>query len=306
MESMEVTFDDNNYPGTSNCEEKYPLAFENIDEEFDSEEESTNSERNSKNKVNQEKEKMLHIKNSPFEICNNSGGVSLGATTKPVNNLKDKSLTFQESSHIRRWDIDHTAEQIIENSSAGVRTRSATQNEFLYGCFLSQNEPKKIDEALLDPDWIVAMQEELIQFERYKVWELVPASKDRAIIGTKWVYRNKMDENGVVTRNKARLVAKGYSQEEGIDYDETFAPVARLEAIRIFLAFTAHSNFKVYQMDVKNAFLNSEIEEEVYVQQPPGFEDHHHPDFVYKLLKPLYGLKQAPRAWYETLYQFLI
>ncbi|MGI4673437.1 reverse transcriptase domain-containing protein, partial [Klebsiella pneumoniae] len=100
----------------------------------------------------------------------------------------------------------------------------------------------------------------------------VPLS-DRSVIGTKWVYRNKLDGDGIVTRNKARLVAKGYSQEEGIDYDETYAPVARLEAIRIFLAFAAHSNFKVYQMDVKSAFLNGELEEEVYVEQPPGFED---------------------------------
>ena len=115
-----------------------------------------------------------------------------------------------------------------------------------------------------------------------------------------------MDEYGVVTRNKERLVAKGYSQEEGIDYDETFAPVARLEAIRIFLAFAAHSNFKVYQMDVKSAFLNGDLEEEVYVQQLPGFEDPHLPEFVYRLLKALYGLKQAPRAWYETLSEFLI
>ena len=145
------------------------------------------------------------------------------------------------------------------------------------------------------------MQEELNQFERNKVWELVPAPKNRSIIGTKWVFRNKMDENGIVTRNKARLVAKGYSQEEGIDYDETFAPVARLEAIRIFLAFAAHSNFKVYQMDVKSAFQNGELEEEVYVQQPPSFEDPEFPNFVYKLLKALYGLKHAPRAWFDTL-----
>ena len=145
---------------------------------------------------------------------------------------------------------------------SGVKTRNATHNECLYGFFLSQNKPKKIDEALLDPDWIVAMQEELNQFKRNKVWKLVPATKDKAIIGTKWVFRNKMDEDGIVTRNKARLVAKGYSQDEGIDYDETFAPVARLEAIRIFLAFAAHSNFKVYQMDVKSAFLNGELEEE--------------------------------------------
>ena len=131
-----------------------------------------------------------------------------------------------------------------------MRTRSATANECLHTCFLSQVEPKKTEEVLLDPDWISAMQEELNQFERNKVWKLVPTPKNRSIIGTKWVFRNKMDENGIVTGNKARLVAKGYSQEDEIDYDETFAPVARHEAIRIFLTFTVHSNFMVYQMDV--------------------------------------------------------
>ena len=115
-----------------------------------------------------------------------------------------------------------------------------------------------------------------------------------------------MDEHGVVVRNKARLVAQGYSQEEGIDYDETFAPVARLEAIRIFLAFSANQDFKVYQMDVKSAFLNGDLAEEVYVRQPPGFESPKFPNHVYKLKKALYGLKQAPRAWYETLSKFLL
>ena len=145
------------------------------------------------------------------------------------------------------------------------------------------------------------MQEELNQFERNKVWKLVSKPKNRTIIGTKWVYRNKMEEAGIIKRNKTILVAKGYSQQEGIDFDETYAPVARLEAIRIFLAFATHANFKVYQMDVKSAFLNEELEEEVYVQQPPGFEDPNFPNFVYILLKALYGLKQAPKAWYETL-----
>ena len=150
------------------------------------------------------------------------------------------------------------------------------------------------------------MQEELNQFESNKVWKIVPKPKNRIVIGTKWVFRNKMDETDIVTRNKSSLVSKGYSQQEGIDFDETFAPVARLEAIRIFLAYVAHANFKVYQMDVKSAFLNGELEEEVYVQQPLGFEDLNFPDFVYRLLKALYGLKQAPRAWYETFSQFLI
>ncbi|KAL8119861.1 hypothetical protein AgCh_017105 [Apium graveolens] len=115
-----------------------------------------------------------------------------------------------------------------------------------------------------------------------------------------------MEENETVTRNKVRLVAKGYPQEEEIDYDATFALVLRLEAITIFLVFPAHSNFRVYQMDVKSTFLNGELEEEVYVQQPPGFEDPEFPYFVYKLLKTVYGLKQAPRAWHDTLSEFLL
>ena len=150
------------------------------------------------------------------------------------------------------------------------------------------------------------MQEELNQFERNKVRKLVPKPKNRTVIGTKWVFRNKMDEAGIITRNKAMLVTKGYSQQEGIHFDETFALLARLEAIGIFLGYVAHANFKVYQMDVKSAFLNGELEEEVYVQQPPGFKDPNFPDFVYRLLKTLYGPKKAPRAWYETLSQFLI
>ena len=159
---------------------------------------------------------------------------------------------------------------------------------------------------MLDPDWILAMQEELNQFERNNVWKLVPKPKGKNPIDTKWVFRNKMDENGIVVINKARLVAKGYCQQEGIDFDETFAPAARLEAIRIFLAYAAHTNFKVYQMDVKSAFLNGDLEEEVYVSQPPGFEDPNFPEHVYYLLKALYGLKQAPRAWYDTLSKFLL
>ena len=125
----------------------------------------------------------------------------------------------------------------------------------MYSVFLSKMEPKKIEEALTDPDWVVAMQEELNQFKHQKVWKQVPRPQNRKVIDTRWVFRNKLYEEGIVTRNKARLVAKGVSQAEGIDYDETFATVARLEAIRMFLEFFAHSNFKVYQMDVKSAFL---------------------------------------------------
>ena len=140
------------------------------------------------------------------------------------------------------------------------------------------------------------MQEELNQFERSKVWNLVPKSNDHSIIDTKWIFRNKMDEQSNTVRNKARLVTQGYSQEKGIDYEETYAPVARLEAIRMLLAFACFKNFKLFQMDVKSAFLNGFINEKVYVEQPPGFENPNFPNRVFKLLKTLYGLKQAPRA----------
>ncbi|GJT84817.1 retrovirus-related pol polyprotein from transposon TNT 1-94 [Tanacetum coccineum] len=126
------------------------------------------------------------------------------------------------------------------------------------------------------------------------------------IIGTKWVFRNKLDENGIVSRNKARLVAQGYNQQEGIDYDETYAPVTRLESVRILLAYPCSLDFKIFQMDVKSAFLNGFINEEVYVAQPSGFIDFEKLDHVYKLKKALYGLKQAPKAWYDRLKAFLI
>ncbi|GKB50500.1 putative ribonuclease H-like domain-containing protein, partial [Tanacetum coccineum] len=142
-------------------------------------------------------------------------------------------------------------------------------------------EPKRVSQALRDPAWVEAMQEELLQFKLQKVWILVDLPKGHRAIGTKWVYRNKKDERGIVIRNKARLVAQGHTQEEGIDYDEVFAPVARIEAIRLFLAYASYMGFMVYQMDVKSAFLYGQIEEEV--------------------VKALYGLHQAPRAWYDTL-----
>nr|GEW25905.1 putative polyprotein [Tanacetum cinerariifolium] len=143
------------------------------------------------------------------------------------------------------------------------------------------------------------------KFRLPKVWRLVDLPKGKHAIGTKWVYRNKKDERGVVVRNKARLVAQGYTQEEGINYDEVFAHVARIEAIRLFLACASFMGFIVYQMDIKSAFLYGTIEE-VYVCQPPGFEDPHFPDKVYKVEKALYGLHQAPRAWYETLSTYLL
>nr|GFB17100.1 putative ribonuclease H-like domain-containing protein [Tanacetum cinerariifolium] len=150
------------------------------------------------------------------------------------------------------------------------------------------------------------MQEELLQFKMQKVWILVNLPCGKRAIGTKWVYRNKKDERGIVIRNKARLVAQGHTQEEGINYEEVFAPVARIEAIRLCLAYASFMGCLMYQMDVKSAFLYGTIEEEVYVCQPPGFEDPEYPDKVYKVVKELYGLHKAPRACYETLAAYLL
>ncbi|WJX38809.1 hypothetical protein P8452_26432 [Trifolium repens] len=167
-------------------------------------------------------------------------------------------------------------------------------------------EPKNVKEALTDEFWIEAMQEELNQFKRSEVWDLVPRPSNMNVIGTKWIYKNKFDEKRVITRNKARLVAQGYTQVEGLDFEETFAPVARLESIRLLLGVACILKFKLYQMDVKSAFLNGYLHEEVYVEQPKGFTDPVFPNHVYKLKKALYGLKQAHRAWYERLTQFLV
>ena len=126
------------------------------------------------------------------------------------------------------------------------------------------------------------------------------------MIGTKWVFRKKLDENGEITRNKAKLVCKGYAQEEALDYEETFSPVARMEGVRALLAYAAYKGFKVYQMDVKSTFLNGILEEEVYIEQPKHFVDENNKDKICKMHKALYGLKQAPRAWYERLYKYLV
>jgi hypothetical protein len=201
----------------------------------------------------------------------------------------------------------HTMDSVIGRVRKGVSTRRQLANFSSHHAFVSCVEPQKVFEALEDPDWVEAMHEELNNIKRNKVWSLVEKPKDcRNVIGTKWVFKNKQDANGIVVRNKARLVAQGYSQVEGIDYGETYASVACLESICILLAFASHHNFKLQQMNVKSSFLNGPLHELVYVKQPPGFEDPHFPTHVYKLDKALYGLKQAPRVWYEHLKELLV
>ncbi|GJU04544.1 retrovirus-related pol polyprotein from transposon TNT 1-94 [Tanacetum coccineum] len=225
------------------------------------------------------------------------------------NNDQAPNASFQEDEFInpfctRVQETDHPLEQVRGNPTMPVQTRRqlATDPEMcMFALTVSIVEPKNIKEAMADSAWIEAMQDELHQFDRLKVWELVDKPFGKMIIKLKWLWKNKKDEDQTVIRNKARLVAKGYAQEEGIDFEESFAPVARLEAVRIFVAHAAHKSFPIYQMDVKTAFLNGPLKEEVYVAQPEGFVDPDHPEKVYLLPSEgsLYGLKQAPRAWYD-------
>nr|GFA85289.1 retrovirus-related Pol polyprotein from transposon TNT 1-94 [Tanacetum cinerariifolium] len=215
----------------------------------------------------------------------------------------------QIPQHTRKWTKDHMLDNIIGQHSRPVSTRLQLHKQALfcyYDAFLISVEPKTYKDALTQSCWIEAMQEDLNEFERIKVWELAPRLDKVMVITLKWIYKVKLDELGGILKNKVRLVARGYGQEEGINFQESFAPVARLEAIWIFLAYVAHENMVVYQMDVKTAFLNGNLWEEVYVSQPNGFVDQDNPNHMYKLKKAPYGLKQAPRAWYDMLSSFLI
>nr|GEW85797.1 hypothetical protein [Tanacetum cinerariifolium] len=194
---------------------------------------------------------------------------------------------------------DHLVEQIIKDIHSVFQTRRMTKS-------VTNHEPKKVIQALKDLSLIEAIQDELLQFKLLQVWTLVDLPNGKRAIRKKYIYRNKKHKRGIMVRNKARLVAQGYTQEEEIDYDEVFALVARIKAIRLFLAYTSFKDFVVYQMDVKSAFLYGKIEEEVCVCQPPRFEEPEFPDKVYKVEKALYGLHQASRAWYKTLTTYLL
>ncbi|GKA46548.1 retrovirus-related pol polyprotein from transposon TNT 1-94 [Tanacetum coccineum] len=232
-------------------------------------------------------------------------------TTKSTSQGSSSNVrqTHTPFEHLGKWTKDHPIANMIDDPSRSVSTRKQLQTDAMwcyFDAFLTSVEPKNFKQAMTEPSWIDAMQEEIHEFERLQVWELVPCPDKVLLIKLKWIYKVKTDEFGGVLKNKARLVAQGFKQEEGIDFEESFAPVARIEAIRIFVANAAYKNMTIYQMDVKTAFLNGELKEEVYVSQPEGFVDQDNPSHVYKLKKALYGLKQAPRAWYDMLSRFFI
>nr|GEW26606.1 retrovirus-related Pol polyprotein from transposon TNT 1-94 [Tanacetum cinerariifolium] len=235
--------------------------------------------------------------NSDMEVAHMGNdslfGVPIPEVTSEQYSSTASPQSFVQSNHPiphhnSKWTKDHPLNNMIGQLSRPVCTRLQLYEQALfcyYDAFLTFIEPKTYKEALTQSCWIEVMQEELNEFERLEV---------------------KLDELGGILKNKARLVARGYCQEEGIDFEESCPPVARIEAIRIFLAYAAHKNMVVYQMDVKTAFLKGNLREEVYVSQPDGFVDPDNPNHVYKLKKALYGLKQAPRAWHDMLSSFLL
>ncbi|GJR33631.1 zf-CCHC domain-containing protein [Tanacetum coccineum] len=262
-----------------------------------------------------------HIKKISVELAGRCHSSTAPACSIEQHRVSDDSAEKEKDLETNvRQKVKLDPDEWIQDSGC---TRHMTGNKDLFSSYktfdggnmlfgsntkskIIGKEPKNIKEAIQDESWTMAMQEELNQFKINDVWCLVPPPKNQTIIGTKWVFKNKLDENGVVSRNKARLVAQGYNQQEGIDFDETYAPVARLESIRILLAYACAHDFKLFQMDVKSAFLNGFINEEVYVAQPPRFVDFEKPNHVFKLKKALYGLKQAPKAWYDRLKAFLL
>nr|GFA31367.1 putative ribonuclease H-like domain-containing protein [Tanacetum cinerariifolium] len=216
-----------------------------------------------------------------------------------LKNLKFDVDELNPNAMVDGNTFDHPLEQVIGEPSRPVLTRNQLRSDgdmCMYALTVSTMELKNVKEAMTDLAWIDSMQEELLQFKRLDVWVLVPAPDNISPLTLKWLFKKKHDEEQTVIRNKSHLVVRGYRQEEGIDFEESFALVARMEAIRIFLAYATHKSFTVFQMDVKTAFLHGTLKEDVYICQPEGFIGPDHPSHVYKLKKALYGLKQAPRV----------
>nr|GFB22562.1 hypothetical protein [Tanacetum cinerariifolium] len=259
-------------------------VFNSFQEEFDAEK--------AREKATQQYMLFLMWSTGSSNPKNKEGDATFDGRQDDMTKKKDKGKSLVEY-FIGNRDLYADSEDYSEDNSSNVSAAgsivpTAGQNYSNSTNPISAAEkPKRVHQALKDPSWIKDIQEELLQFKMQKVWILVDLPHGKRAIGTKWVYRNKKDERGIVVRNKVRLVAQGHTQEEGIDYEEVFAPIARIEAIRLFLAYASFMGFMMYQMDVKSAFLYGTIEEEVYVCQPPGFEDPDHPDKVYKVVKAL-------------------
>ncbi|GKB39389.1 retrovirus-related pol polyprotein from transposon TNT 1-94 [Tanacetum coccineum] len=230
--------------------------------------------------------RAVDIANSPVSTSIDQDAPSINLTSQgSSSNVRPSHTPFEL---LGGWTKDHPIENVIGDPSRSISMRKQLETDAMwcyFDAFLTSVEPKNFKQAMTEPLWIDEMKEEIHEFERLKV---------------------KTDEFGGVLNNKARLVTQGFRQEEGIEFDKSFASVERIEAIRIFIANVANKNMTIFQMDVKTDLLNGELKEGVYVSQPKGFVDQDNPSHVYKLKKALYGFKQAPRAWYDMLSSFLI
>ncbi|XP_074379364.1 retrovirus-related Pol polyprotein from transposon TNT 1-94 isoform X2 [Apium graveolens] len=215
-------------------------------------------------------------------------------TSRDVYFLESESWKWENEKQV---EIQEENENVDDEPVKGTRLLS----EIYQKCNVALMEPAGYEAAATDQKWIDAMKEELKMIEKNQTWELVDRPKHKKAIGVKWVYRTKFNPDGSINKYKARLVVKGYAQIYGVDFSETFAPVARMETIRMLLALAAQKGWTVHQMDVKSAFLNGVLEEEIFVEQPEGFVCKGQEDKVYRLIKALYGCRQAPRTWYSRI-----
>nr|GEW10058.1 retrovirus-related Pol polyprotein from transposon TNT 1-94 [Tanacetum cinerariifolium] len=225
---------------------------------------------------------------SPVSTSIDLDAPSINSTSQGLSsNMRPAHTPFE---NLGRWTKDHPIANVIDDHSHSISMRKQLETNAMwcyFDAFPTLVEPKKFKQAMIEPSWFDAMQEEIHEFERLQVWELVPCPDKVMLIKLKWIYKVKTDEFGRVLKNKVRLVAQGFRQEEGIDFEESFAPVARIDAIRIFVAIAANKNMTIFEMDIKKAFLNRELKEKVYVSQPEGFFDLDNPSHVYKLKKAL-------------------
>nr|GFC52324.1 opie2a pol protein [Tanacetum cinerariifolium] len=231
------------------------LFQDSYDKYFDSSNIMKSSTTNVETSINEE---VFHEVSKSFQGESSSSSLNDDVQQSPEEVILPQTNTQSISNNMTK---DHPLHKIIDDPKSSVQTKGQLANSCLFSCLLSSIEPANVAEVLRDADWVSAMQEELDQFARLKVWRLVPRPEGKSVIKTKWIFKNKKDKNSLVIRNKARLVAVGYSQQEGIDYDETFAPVARIDDIRLFLAYAAHKDFIVFQIDVKTSFLNGILKE---------------------------------------------
>nr|KYP64079.1 Retrovirus-related Pol polyprotein from transposon TNT 1-94 [Cajanus cajan] len=236
--------------------------------------------------------------------------------SRDVQFLEDKQWSWEEpiQKDFPQWsweepiqkDFPENPQQLDDNTDDVPIRGTRPLSEIYEKCNVAVLEPANFREVEKDDKWINAMKEELQMIEKNDTWELVDRPQHKNPIGFKWVYRTKLNADGSINKHKARLVVKGYAQVPGVDFSETFAPVAHLDTIRLLLALTAHKGWRVYHLDVKSAFLNGYLEEEIFLEQPEGFRIKGHEEKVYKLKKALYGLKQASKAWYSRIDQGLV